>query len=221
MWRWPWRHDRRRSRRRCDEEERGTIRARLHEVSEGRRAQRCPRRDRAGLYGEGCRHRSQSSRPPSRRSRTLAPSSSTRLSIPTTSSNRRGALYNIVTYAEFKAQIADYLKTSEPHYPKTLDEIVARANDPKTGYRSPEKAVAHSSTPPRCARPDRPGLLAAKNEALAATKAAMLALFAQHTARRHRVSDVAASGDAASNPTAFRRPPTGRRTSPMRADFPI
>src|SRR5207247_2516273 len=54
----------------------------------------------------------------------------------------KGALYNIVTYAEFKAQIADYLKTSEPQYPKTLDEIVARANDPKTGYRSPEKAVA-------------------------------------------------------------------------------
>ena len=41
----------------------------------------------------------------------------------------KGALYNIVTYAEFKAQIADYLKTSEPQYPKTLDEIVARAND--------------------------------------------------------------------------------------------
>jgi len=48
----------------------------------------------------------------------------------------KGALYNIVTYAEFKAQIADYLKTSEPQYPKTLDEIVARANDPKCGYRS-------------------------------------------------------------------------------------
>jgi amidase len=55
------------------------------------------------------------------------------------------ALYNIVTYAEFKAQIADYLKTSEPQYPKTLDEIVARANDPRpgTGVR---KRPSHSNT---------------------------------------------------------------------------
>ena len=29
--------------------------------------------------------------------------------------------------AEFKAQIADYLKTTRPGFPKTLDEIVARA----------------------------------------------------------------------------------------------
>src|SRR5436190_1523717 len=50
-------HDRRRSGRRCDEEERGEIRARLHEVLEDGRAQRRAHRDCARLHGKGCRHR--------------------------------------------------------------------------------------------------------------------------------------------------------------------
>ena len=90
------------------------------------------------------------------------------------------ALYNIVTYAEFKAQIADYLKTSEPRYPKTLDEIVARANDPKTAYRSPEKAVALKYTAFVALDLSDPSYIAAKNEALASTRAAVMALFAKY-----------------------------------------
>src|SRR5262249_19749375 len=85
-----------------------------------------------------------------------------------------------VTYAEFKAQIADYLKTSEPQYPKTLDEIVARANDPKTGYRSPEKAVALKYTASVALDLSDPSYIAAKNEALVSTKAAVMALFAKY-----------------------------------------
>jgi amidase len=92
----------------------------------------------------------------------------------------KGALYNIVTSAEFKAQIADYLKTSEPQYPKTLDEIVARANDPKSGYRSPEKAVALKYTASVALDLSDPSYIAAKNEALASTKAAVMALFAKY-----------------------------------------
>src|SRR5712691_10208674 len=92
----------------------------------------------------------------------------------------KGALYNIVTYAEFKAQIADYLKTSEPQYPKTLDEIVARANDPKTGYGSPEKAVALKYTASVALDLSDPSYIAAKNEALVSTKAAVMALFAKY-----------------------------------------
>src|SRR5262245_1682702 len=92
----------------------------------------------------------------------------------------KGALYNIVTYAEFKAQIADYLKTSEPQYPKTLDEIVARANDPKSGYRSPEKAVALKYTASVALDLSDPSYIAAKNEALVSTKAAVMALFAKY-----------------------------------------
>jgi amidase len=89
-------------------------------------------------------------------------------------------LYNLIVSAEFKAQIADYLKSAEPGYPKTLDEIVRRANDPKTGYRSPEKAVALKYTASVALDLTDPIYLAAKNEALAASKAAILALFAKH-----------------------------------------
>jgi amidase len=62
------------------------------------------------------------------------------VAIPPAVLQARAGIYNTVRTAEFKAQIADYLKTVGPQYPKTLDELAARANDPKTGYRSPEKA---------------------------------------------------------------------------------
>jgi amidase len=64
------------------------------------------------------------------------------VAIPPAVLQSRAGIYNTVRTAEFKAQIADYLKTVGPKYPKTLDELAARANDPKTSYRSPEKAYA-------------------------------------------------------------------------------
>ncbi len=75
-------------------------------------------------------------------------------------SNR--ALFNVIRTAEFKAQIADYLKTLKPGYPKTLDELAARANDPKTGYRSPEKAYALKYSASTALDLDDPIYLAAK-----------------------------------------------------------
>ncbi len=89
-------------------------------------------------------------------------------------------IYNLIVAAEFKAQIADYLKTTKPGYPKTLDDIVARANDPQTLYRAPEKAVALKYTASMALDLDDPLYLAAKNEALAATMASIRALFTKH-----------------------------------------
>jgi len=39
----------------------------------------------------------------------------------------RGDFYRTIRYPEFKAQIADYLATLGPAYPKTLDELIRRA----------------------------------------------------------------------------------------------
>ncbi len=39
----------------------------------------------------------------------------------------RGDFYRAIRYPEFKAQIADYLATLEPGYPKTLEELIAQA----------------------------------------------------------------------------------------------
>jgi amidase len=93
--------------------------------------------------------------------------------------NRQG-IYNLIVSTEFKADIAEYLKTTKPGYPRTLDEIAARANDPKTKYRSPEKAVGLNYTNSIALSPDDPVYLATRNQGLAATKSAIDALFTKH-----------------------------------------
>jgi amidase len=84
---------------------------------------------------------------------------------------------SLVMASEFKAQIADYLKTTGPKYPKTLDDLVRIANDPKTQYRSPPKAFALKYTAATALDLDDPVYLAAVNEGLATTKAAVLAVM--------------------------------------------
>ena len=89
-------------------------------------------------------------------------------------------LSSLIMASEFKAQITDYLKANtKPGYPKTFDELVARANDPKTGYRSPEKAYGLKYTASVALDLDDPVYLAAKNEGLALVKSSILALFAK------------------------------------------
>jgi amidase len=92
----------------------------------------------------------------------------------------RQGIYNQLVASEFKAQITQYLQTTGPGFPKSFDEIVARANDPSTQYRSPEKAFALKYTQSIALDLDDPVYLAVKNEALAATKAGVDALFAKY-----------------------------------------
>jgi len=86
----------------------------------------------------------------------------------------------MIMQSEFKAQIADYLKTLGPKYPKTLSDLVNLANDPKTEYRSPEKAFALKYTASVARDLDDPEYLAARNEGLAFVRASILALFSKH-----------------------------------------
>jgi amidase len=90
------------------------------------------------------------------------------------------ALMSVITQAEFKAQIADYLSTLKPGYPKSLDDLAARANDPKSGYRSPEKAFAFKYSASVALDLDDPIYLAVKNEGLAMVKAGILGIMARH-----------------------------------------
>ena len=92
----------------------------------------------------------------------------------------KGGLATLLMASEFKTQIGDYLKTTKPQYPKTFDDLVALSNDPKTGYRSPEKAYGLKYTAEKGLALDDPIYLAAKNEGLELTKSAMLALFAKY-----------------------------------------
>lgn len=93
----------------------------------------------------------------------------------------RLGLSSLIMASEFKTQIGDYLKTTGPAYPKTFDELVARANDPATGYRQPTKAYALKYTGSVGLALDDPIYLAAKNEGLALTTKTVLALFQRHS----------------------------------------
>jgi amidase len=92
----------------------------------------------------------------------------------------RGSISATIMQSEFKAQIADYLKTLKPGYPKTLDDLVKIANDPKTGYTSPEKAFALKYSASVALDLDDPVYLAAKNEGLALVRGAIMGLFTKH-----------------------------------------
>lgn len=87
---------------------------------------------------------------------------------------------SLVMASEFKAQIADYLATTAPKYPKTLDDLVRLANDPKTGYRSPQKAFALKYTASIALDMDDPVFLAAKNEGLAMITKAVEGVMSNH-----------------------------------------
>jgi amidase len=92
----------------------------------------------------------------------------------------RADAFTTVTQAEFKAQIADYLQTVGPKYPKTLDDIVRLANDPQTGYPSPEKAFAFKYSASVALDLDDPVYIAAKTEGFAMVKAAVDAVMQKY-----------------------------------------
>ncbi|WP_028009110.1 amidase family protein [Solimonas flava] len=88
--------------------------------------------------------------------------------------------YNLLVASEFKAQLTEYLHTLKPGFPRSFDEIVAKANDPATRYRSPEKAYALKYTAAQALDLSDPQYLALKNEEMVAIKAGIDALFSKH-----------------------------------------
>jgi amidase len=92
----------------------------------------------------------------------------------------RQPISSLMIESEFKAQIADYLKTVKPGYPKNLAELAAKAADPAMQYRSDAKRDGLKRNDTEALALTDPVYLAAKNEGLALTKATMLAVFAKY-----------------------------------------
>lgn len=92
----------------------------------------------------------------------------------------RSGISTVIRNAEFKVQIEQYLKTLKAGFPKTLDDLVKMANDPKTKYHSPEKAYALKYSAEMALALDDPLYRAAKNEGLAMVTASITALFTKH-----------------------------------------
>lgn len=92
----------------------------------------------------------------------------------------KGVIYNELVSSEFKAQITEYLHTLKPGFPSSFDELVAKANDPATGYRSPQKAVALKYTASIARDLNDPVFKAIKDDMLPAVKAGVDAVFAKY-----------------------------------------
>jgi len=80
---------------------------------------------------------------------------------------------------EFKAQIAVYLATLKPGYPKSLEEIIAKAEDPATGYTSPWKLASMKRTLAAAQEFSDPTYQAIINEGYAFVRATVLAVMAK------------------------------------------
>jgi amidase len=89
-------------------------------------------------------------------------------------------VFTLVRNSEFKALIAEYLQTLKPGYPRTLEELIAKAEDPKTAYRSPEKLVGLKYTSAAALAMNDPVYLAAKNEGYRAVTAGVEAIFEKY-----------------------------------------
>ena len=89
-------------------------------------------------------------------------------------------VFTLVRNSEFKALIAEYLQTLKPGYPRTLEELIAKAEDPKTAYRSPEKLVGLKYSNAVALAMDDPVYLAAKNEGYQAVTAGVEAIFEKY-----------------------------------------
>ncbi|WP_340648337.1 amidase family protein [Pseudoxanthomonas winnipegensis] len=89
-------------------------------------------------------------------------------------------LYFTITQSEFKAQIADYLKTTAPRYPKTLDDLARLASDPRTGYPSPQKAYGFRYTNTVALALDDPVYLTARQQGMALVKASLDAMLEKY-----------------------------------------
>ncbi len=129
----------------------------------------------------------------------------------------RADAFTTVTQTEFKAQIADYLKTVGPQYPKTLDDIVRLSNDPKTGYPSPQKAFAFKYSASVALDLDDPVYIAAKTEGFAMVKAAVDAVMKKYDLDAIVYLSTPAGPTLIANPT----PNPGGRANPTASAFNI
>jgi len=89
----------------------------------------------------------------------------------------RGGISTLMIEAEFKAQIADYLATLKPGYPRNLAELAAKAADPESHYRSDSKRDGLKRNDEQALALTDPVYLSAKNEGIDFVKAVMIAEF--------------------------------------------
>ena len=100
--------------------------------------------------------------------------------IPDFAVGAKQQISDVLHQTEFKTGVADYLRAyTKPEFPKSLDDLVAKASDPNTHYRSPEKLVGFKFADSFPIGANDPVYLAIKTEGLAMERAAAAATFAE------------------------------------------
>jgi len=102
------------------------------------------------------------------------------IKLPAPMMGARQGISTLIIESEFKAQIANYLATLKPGYPRTLAELAASAADPEHHYRSDAKRDGLKRNDVEALPLTDPIYLAAKNEGLAFTTVAMRAVFEKY-----------------------------------------
>ncbi|MBL9216733.1 MAG: glutamyl-tRNA amidotransferase [Opitutaceae bacterium] len=90
----------------------------------------------------------------------------------------RAGVYKTIRSAEFPGQLDAYLATLRPGYPRTLAELIARAEDPAAAYRSPWKLRSLKGGVATIALDD-PEYRTAQHEGRALVRAALEGVFAR------------------------------------------
>ncbi|MBL8643787.1 MAG: hypothetical protein JNK21_07625, partial [Rhodospirillaceae bacterium] len=84
---------------------------------------------------------------------------------------------NAIIAAEFKASMDNYLYALGPSYPHSFAELVAKANDPQSGYASPAKAFGLKYIEETAGNPISERFTGARYDELVRLKRAIAALF--------------------------------------------
>jgi len=103
------------------------------------------------------------------------------IKIPDVALGARQQISDVLHQTEFKVQIAEYLQAyTKPEYPKTFDELIARASDPNTHYRSPEKLAGFKFSNAFPIGSHDAVYLAIKTQGIAMQRAIISAVFADN-----------------------------------------
>jgi amidase len=91
----------------------------------------------------------------------------------------KASIYQAINPPEFKAQVNQYLATLKPGYPRTLTELIAKAEAPNSGYTNSWRLTSMKRSE-ACEDLNAPLYLAAKNHGLELVRSTVLATFATH-----------------------------------------
>ncbi len=91
----------------------------------------------------------------------------------------KASVYQAINPPEFKAQINVYLASLKPGYPRTLKELIEKAESPGSTYDNPWRLESMKRSEASGSLND-PLYLAAKMQGLELVRAAVLATFAKH-----------------------------------------